>query len=65
MQCIAQFEHVVPDHAARGWIESDSRLVEEQHSRPMHHALRDFEATDHSSGKALDDGIGVFGQSDH
>ena len=45
-----KINEMFPHSVARNRIQTDSRLVEEEHSRSMQRGLRDFQAADHAAG---------------
>ena len=62
-QRFLQLAHVVPDGLTRDGVETDGRLVHEQHLRPVQHALGDFEPADHAAGVAPHEVVGRFRQT--
>ena len=55
---------VVPDLVARLWIETERRLVEEQHLRVVQDAARDLQPPPHPAGVGEHRGVGAVGQLD-
>src|ERR1019366_2808359 len=45
-----QINEMSPDSIARNRVQSDGRLIEEEHLRPMQRGLGDFQAADHAAG---------------
>ena len=62
---LAQRFEQVPHGAAALRVESDSRLVEEQHVGRMNQAARDFEPPAHPARVSRDEIVGALGQPDH
>ena len=62
---LAQRFEQVPHGAAALRVESDSRLVEEQHVGRMNQAARDFEPAAHPARVSRDQIVGALGQPDH
>src|ERR1022692_2025339 len=45
----SQINEMLPNSVARNRVQSDGRLIEEEHPRPMQRGLGDFKAADHAA----------------
>ena len=62
---LLELADVLPDRPARLRVESDRRLVEEQHAGGMHQAAGDLEASAHAARERAHDRVLAIPQPDH